>query len=89
MRYYATAEQHLVKQQIKQRILRVAARGTRPNGVPAIHPLFLGQPTPHKVREESPEILVEIGSGGNNKCKKGILEQKYKDNTHEISAFSN
>ena len=91
MRYYATAEQRLVKQQIK-RILRVAARDTRPNGVPAIHPLFLGQPTrPHHGqkgdhREESPEILVWIGSGGNNKCEKGILEQKYKDNSHEISA---
>ena len=37
-------------------------------------------------REESPEILVWIGSCGNNKCEKGILEQKYKDNSHEISA---
>ena len=58
MRYYATAEQRLVKQQIKQRILRVAARGTRPNGVPAIHPFFLGQPTrPHHtmVRREITE----------------------------------
>ena len=58
MRYYATAEQRLLKQQIKQRILRVAARDTRPNGVPAIHPLFLGQPTrPHHtmVRREITE----------------------------------
>ena len=57
MRYYASAEQRLVKQQIK-RILRVAARDTRPNGVPAIHPLFLGQPTrPHHtmVRREITE----------------------------------
>ena len=39
-------------------------------------------------REESPKILVGIGSGGNNECEKGILEQKYKDNSHEISSFS-
>ena len=45
-----------------------------------------GQKGDHK--EESSEILVGIGSGGNNKCEKEILEQKYKDNSHEISAFS-
>ena len=39
-------------------------------------------------REGSPESLVGIGSGGNNKCEKGFLEQKYKDYSHEISAFS-
>ena len=39
-------------------------------------------------REESPKIIVGIGSGGNNKCEKGILEQKYKDNSHEADEFA-
>ena len=39
-------------------------------------------------REESPKILVGMGSGGNNKCEKGILEQKYNDNLHEADEFA-
>ena len=97
MRYYATAEQRLVKQQIKQRILssQGSSKGHKTQRRPRYPPTLprpAHTPTPHHGqkgdhREKSPEILVWIGSGGNNKCEKGILEQKYKDNSHEISSF--